>query len=135
MATELTPPVLALNSGSCSLKFGLYRVGPLRTEMLLSGEAKSIGEETSRFRAKDARGNALLCERFPSAASRTPSSGLATLADTRMPAPAAIGHRVVHGGPKLRQHCFIDESVLQQLEFATPFARAYSIGALVDPVR
>ena len=30
--------VLALNSGSSSLKFGLYRVGPLRTDMLISGE-------------------------------------------------------------------------------------------------
>ena len=56
MTTELTPPVLALNSGSSSLKFGLYRVGPLQAEMLLSGEAELIGQETSRFRAKDARG-------------------------------------------------------------------------------
>ena len=32
--------VLALNSGSSSLKFGLYRVGASRIEMLLSGEAE-----------------------------------------------------------------------------------------------
>ena len=32
--------VLALNSGSSSLKFGLYRVGSSRAEMLLSGEAE-----------------------------------------------------------------------------------------------
>ena len=34
--------ILTLNSGSSSLKFALYRVGPSRTEMLLSGEAESI---------------------------------------------------------------------------------------------
>ena len=35
--------VLALNSGSSSLKFGLYRVGPSRIETLLAGEADAIG--------------------------------------------------------------------------------------------
>ena len=38
--------------------------------------------------------------------------------EEKTPAPAAIGHRVVHGGPKLRQHCLIDEIVSQQLECA-----------------
>ena len=37
--------VLALNRGSSSLKFGLYRVASSQTEMLLSGEAESIGEK------------------------------------------------------------------------------------------
>ncbi|MET0538228.1 MAG: acetate/propionate family kinase [Xanthobacteraceae bacterium] len=131
MTTELTPPVLALNSGSSSLKFGLYRVGPLQAEMLLSGEAESIGQETSRFRAKDARGNTLLSE---SVSVRSQQDAVirigALLADRRMPAPAAIGHRVVHGGPNLRQHCLIDESVLRQLESATPFAPLHIPSAL-----
>jgi acetate kinase len=54
--------VLALNSGSSSLKFGLYRVGFSRTQMLLSGKAEAIGEEKSKFRAQDGRGDALLSE-------------------------------------------------------------------------
>jgi acetate kinase len=37
--------ILALNSGSSSLKFGLYRVGSSFTETLLSGEAESIGDK------------------------------------------------------------------------------------------
>ena len=52
------------------------------------------------------------------------------LADSKMPAPAAIGHRVVHGGPKLRQHCRIDASVLRQLEAATAFAPLHTPSAL-----
>jgi acetate kinase len=40
--TEPALTVLALNSGSSSLKFGLYRAGSSRAEMLLSGEAESI---------------------------------------------------------------------------------------------
>jgi acetate kinase len=53
---------LALNSGSSSLKLGLYRVGSFRTEMLLSGAAELIGEKNGKFFAQDSRGTALLCE-------------------------------------------------------------------------
>ena len=52
-----------------------------------------------------------------------------------MPAPAAIGHRVVHGGPKLRQHCLIDEMVSQQLEAAAAFAPLHTpAGAVGHPL-
>ena len=54
--------ILALNSGSSSLKFGLYRVSTSRTEALLSGEAQSIGEEGGRFHAQDSQANSLLTE-------------------------------------------------------------------------
>jgi acetate kinase len=47
-----------------------------------------------------------------------------------MPAPAAIGHRIVHGGPKLRQHCLIDDLVLRQLEAAAAFAPLHTPAAL-----
>ena len=47
-----------------------------------------------------------------------------------MPAPVAIGHRIVHGGPKLRQHCLIDEPVMQQLESAAAFAPLHTPSAL-----
>lgn len=128
---ELGPPVLALNSGSSSLKFGLYRVGPLRTEVLLSGGAESIGERTSTFHAKDAGGNSLLREAVSVRSQQDAVIRIrALLADPKMPAPVAIGHRVVHGGPKLRQHCLIDGSVLRQLEAATAFAPLHIPSAL-----
>jgi acetate kinase len=47
-----------------------------------------------------------------------------------LPPPAAIGHRIVHGGPKLRRHCLIDDSVLAQLEAATAFAPLHIPSAL-----
>ena len=128
---ESTMNILALNSGSSSLKFGLYRVGSSRTEMLLSGEAESIGDKTAKFYAQDSRQNAQLSETVS-----IPSQGEAIirigrfLADSKMPAPAAIGHRIVHGGPKLRQHCLIDDSVLRQLEAATAFAPLHIPSAL-----
>jgi acetate kinase len=39
-----------------------------------------------------------------------------------MLAPQTIGHRIVHGGPKLRGHCVIDEPVLKELNAAAAFA-------------
>ena len=123
--------MLALNSGSSSLKFGLYRVGSSRTEMLLSGEAESIGDKEGKFSAKDRRGNVLLSETVSIPSQREAIIRIGRLlADSKMPAPAAIGHRIVHGGPKLRQHCLIDDSVLRQLEAATAFAPLHTPSAL-----
>jgi acetate kinase len=124
-------PVLALNSGSSSLKFALYRVAPSGTEMLLSGEAESIGDKKGKFRAQDSHENALLSETvaIPSQQEAIIRIGR-LLADSKMPAPAAIGHRIVHGGPKLRQHCLIDDPVVRQLEAATAFAPLHTPAAL-----
>jgi acetate kinase len=52
------------------------------------------------------------------------------LADWRAPAPAAIGHRIVHGGPNLRRHCLIDGAVLKTLDAATVFAPLHMPAAL-----
>ncbi|HEX3494234.1 MAG TPA: acetate/propionate family kinase [Methylocella sp.] len=123
--------VLALNSGSSSLKFGLYRVGSSRTEMLLSGEAESIGDKRAKIYAQDSRANTLLSETVSLPSQREAIIRIGRfLADFKMPAPAAIGHRIVHGGSKLRQHCLIDDSVLRQLEAATPFAPLHIPSAL-----
>jgi acetate kinase len=123
--------VLALNSGSSSLKFGLYRSGCAETVTLLSGEAESIGETRARFQAQDSQARSLISETTSIPDQRAAVARIATLlADSSMPAPAAVGHRVVHGGPKLRQHCRIDESVLRQLEAAAAFAPLHTPPAL-----
>ncbi len=115
--------ILALNSGSSSLKFGLYRVGSTQTEMLFSGEAESIGGETGDFRARDAAGNTLLAEKSPLAGYAEAITRIASLlTQFKMPPPVAVGHRIVHGGPALTQHCVIDEAVLEALEAAAVFA-------------
>ena len=123
--------VLALNSGSSSLKFGLYRVGSARIDRLASGEAESIGKEGGKFHAEDAGGNVLFSETgsIPSQREAVVRVGR-LLIDAKMPTPAAIGHRIVHGGPKLRQHCLIDDTVLTQLEAAIAFAPLHIPSAL-----
>jgi acetate kinase len=123
--------VLALNSGSSSLKFGLYRVGASGIDRLICGEAESIGDKNGKCHAEDARGNVLFSERGSITSQREAIVRIGRLLiDAKMPTPAAIGHRIVHGGPKLRQHCLIDDSVLIQLEAAIAFAPLHIPSAL-----
>ena len=63
--TESQLNVLALNSGSSSLKFGLYGVGSSRIERLLSGEVESIGDKATKCHAEDSHGSVLLAETGP----------------------------------------------------------------------
>jgi acetate kinase len=93
---------LALNSGSSSLKFGLYRVGPSETEMLVSGEAEAIGELDAKFHAINAVGDSLLSVTAPIGSQEDVVAYIGKfLADRKFPMAAAVGHRVVHGGPTL----------------------------------
>ncbi|MEP6839645.1 MAG: acetate/propionate family kinase [Bradyrhizobium sp.] len=114
--------VLALNSGSSSLKFGLYDVGASQTEMLLAGEAE-FDDKNGKFHAENFHRKALISESTPLPGQREAVIRIGRLlADCKMPPPVAIGHRIVHGGPSLRRHCLIDDAVLRQLEEATVFA-------------
>jgi acetate kinase len=117
--------VLALNGGSSSLKFGLYGVHAASLELLMTGEADADG-----LRARDA-GGALLPA--PPATNRPESAVPAIarlLADAGLPAPEAIGHRVVHGGPKLLEHVRIDPAILAELERARAFSPLHAPLAL-----
>ncbi len=93
--------VLTLNSGSSSLKFGLYRAGLSRTEELLTGEADSIGQESGQFHA--AMRAAMHClpavNPFATSVMRCEKSN-GSWPIPKLPSPAVIGHRIVHGGPK-----------------------------------
>jgi acetate kinase len=123
--------VLALNSGSSSLKFGLYRVSGSRTEELLSGAAEAIGDANGKFHARDSHGSLLSCNAASVPSQQDALIRIGSLLDgSRLPAPVAIGHRIVHGGPKLRRHCLIDEPVMQQLEHAASFAPLHAPSGL-----
>ena len=91
--------VLALNCGSSSLKFGLYRVESSIPKVLLSGEAESIGDRQSKFWAKDANDKPLVSESANFGTQQDAVARIATLlAVCKEAQPVAVGHRVVHGG-------------------------------------
>lgn len=124
------PTVLALNCGSSSLKFALFRVGPDAAETLLEGEADAIGAPQATFTAQ-AAGCAPSSVAGPIADQAEAARRIfALLAEQRAPAPAAVGHRIVHGGPSIRHHCLIDSPVLKALEAAQALAPLHAPAAL-----
>ena len=102
------PPsvVLALNNGSSSLKFGLYRVGPEDCETLLADKVEVSGAAGAVAAVKK-------------------------LLDAHAgPSPEIVGHRIVHGGVKVRDHRTIDASVMAELEAAAVLAPLHAPPAL-----
>ena len=123
--------VLALNSGSSSLKFGLFRAHDCDADPRVTGEAEAIGSSASILRVRNQRGVTLREENVPIADGVQAFKRIAGLLDELgMPAPQAIGHRVVHGGPHLHTHVRIDASVLAHLQTASSFAPLHVPAAL-----
>jgi acetate kinase len=103
----------------------------LQTQRLIAGEAESIGEEGAVFHAEDLTGASLLRESNPLPSQKDAVIRIARLlTDVKLPTPQSIGHRIVHGGPKLRHHCVIDDSVLDKLNASLAFAPLHSPPAL-----
>jgi len=122
---------LALNSGSSSLKFGLYRVFGTRVTRIVSGEAEGLGQPRGAFHALDTRGTPLMRETTaPAGPGEAIEQIVAMLARSHAPLPQVIGHRIVHGGPAQRDHCRIDGAVLRDLESAVAFAPLHTPAAL-----
>jgi acetate kinase len=126
MAKELgrkDGPILVLNSGSSSLKFGIYRPGATDEEPLLTGSADGIGRGYGSLKVRAADGTPLL-QRDCIHESQSDALGAlsATIGEHLDNSPAAVGHRVVHGGPHLCKHQIITPQLLDQLRSATHFA-------------
>jgi acetate kinase len=129
--------VLAVNSGSSSLKFGLYRhpAGECNPQLLLAGGASGIGHPNGRLEVKDAAGTTLLDQAYTlNSQGHALKEILDQVGRLGHGQPAAIGHRVVHGGPHLRAHQLIDDGLLEKLVAATQFAPIH-IPAAVNLIR
>jgi acetate kinase len=120
--------ILTINSGSSSLKLGLYRANASTTPQLLyRGATDAIGKPGGSLTITDASGKTIQREDAShdsqSSAFTHAAQKLQQLSGTEMSGgPEAIGHRVVHGGPHLREHCRITPQVLDTLRAAVHFA-------------
>jgi acetate kinase len=115
--------IFVLNSGSSSLKFGMYCRGASDEEALLSGSAEGIGHSNGTLHVHSSAGKPLVQRE---GILESQSDALATVAEAIRKhiraAPVAVGHRVVHGGPHLLAHQLITPQVLDELRSAIPFA-------------
>jgi acetate kinase len=89
------PLILALNCGSSSLKYGAYRAA----ECVFEGDAQEIKDHAAAL-----------------------TQALAQLASKGLNRFSKVGHRVVHGGPAVREHQILTDDVFAKLQAAVPFA-------------
>ncbi len=120
------PTILVLNSGSSSLKFGLFTCSPHAggdEALLLEGSAEGIGRGDGSLRIKSPDGRVLM-QQDHVLESQTDALQMLSrvLAEQKQERPAAVGHRVVHGGPHLRTHQRLTPEVRQRLQDAVHFA-------------
>src|ERR1051326_3633382 len=112
--------ILVVNAGSSSVKFQIFeRVDSGDAQRLIKGQFDGIGTRP-RLRA-EGRDRAPLIDKAYAAqeiADVARARGVAGdwLRETQKIKPAAVGHRVVHGGPQYERPVVITKNVLARLE-------------------
>jgi len=110
-------PVLVLNSGSSSIKFSVYETGEGQRDKLFEGAVDGIGTDLGKFWIKDAAGKKLV-DQTPSLPNRAVAFKMVAdaLHSGDFPAPAAIGHRVVCGGPTINENQLLTPKLIDEIE-------------------
>jgi acetate kinase len=116
-------PVLVLNSGSSSIKFSVYEAGDGERRKLHEGAVDGIGTDQGKFWIKDADGKKLV-DQTPALPTRAVAFALVAeaLHSGDFPAPMAIGHRMVSGGPTVQDNQPITPALIDEMESYTAFA-------------
>ncbi len=115
-------PVLVLNSGSSSIKFSIYEAGDGKRERLYEGAVDGIGTDQGKFWIKDAGGRKVV-DQTPPLPHRSVAFQLVVDAlRSDFPAPKAVGHRVVSGGPTIEENQRITPELVDEIESYTAFA-------------
>jgi acetate kinase len=98
--------ILCLNGGSSSLKFTLYDLGDVETR-LATGAVRRLDGTAAAVEAV-----------------------IGTLEAQGQPAPTAVGHRLVHGGPEHVAPERVDERLMTALRGLVPFAPLHLPGEI-----
>ena len=115
--------ILALNSGSSSLKLGCFRLQDSSEQLVLTGSADGIGHSEGTLQLRDAKGATIVEQAHVSESQQQALARLAEALRSHLQEPiVAVGHRVVHGGPKLREHQRITPGVLDELSASVHLA-------------
>jgi acetate kinase len=116
-------PVLVLNSGSSSIKFSVYEAGDGQRSKLFEGAVDGIGTDLGTFWIKNAEGKKLV-DQTPALPTRAVAFALVAdaLHSADFPDPAAIGHRMVCGGPTVLENQLITPELIDEMERYTAFA-------------
>jgi acetate kinase len=130
--------VLVVNAGSSSVKFQVFDVAAAdKLRRLVKGQVESIGTQP-RLRAETGDGSTLVDRRYAPNEIGDVAAAIGAagdwLRDTQAIELAAVGHRVVHGGPDYDRPVLIDRDVLTRLERYIPLAPLHQPNNLA-PIR
>jgi acetate kinase len=116
-------PVLVLNSGSSSIKFSMYETSNDARTKLFEGAVDGIGTDLGEFWIKDQE-NKKLVDETPALPTRAAAFKLVAdaLSSDKFPSPAAIGHRMVSGGPTILENQILTRELVDEMEKYTAFA-------------
>jgi acetate kinase len=115
-------PVLVLNSGSSSIKFSIYESADGQRARLNEGAVDGIGTDLGKFWINDAGGKKVV-DQTPALPTRAIAfKVVADALHSNFPAPKAIGHRVVSGGPTVSENQRITPELIDEIEKYTAFA-------------
>jgi acetate kinase len=116
------PSILTINGGSSSIKFALFEAGePLRR--ILGGELERIGLPQTVLKVKGLNPSDNFSHPVTAA---DHAAAVGTLTDwieehSGRDALAAVGHRVVHGGPKYSEPQQVTAEMVEELHRLSPF--------------
>jgi acetate kinase len=119
--------ILTLNAGSSSLKFAAFRVADgAEPGLLASGQIEGIGA-TAKGAVKTASGETAELSFDQSVARVDHAAAMGAILDWLKKAGydssvAAVGHRIVHGGPDYAEPVLIDDPTLAKLRELIPLA-------------
>jgi acetate kinase len=121
--------VLVFNAGSSSLKFGLYQCA-ITPRPIVVGEARDFGKHGSRLTARDGDGSVIFEDNGGEDLEGASRQIIAKVQGSGHPVPEAVGHRIVHGGSEVLDHCLIDDLVMRKLNDGATFAPLHGRSAL-----
>lgn len=114
--------ILAVNTGSSSIKFSLYESGETE-ELLFSGSLTRIGLKDGTFSVTDPEGRYIDCEKVDIADHPAACRHVFSWIMKHGPGmPDAVGHRVVHGGPRHTAPEKVTPELLDSVAELVPYA-------------
>jgi acetate kinase len=117
------PVILCVNSGSSSLKFALYQFTADAETALADGAVERIGLPDGRLWIRTAATASAADEPDDVPDHQTAvRKAFAALEQSRLPAPDAVGHRVVHGGADHTAPERVDARLLEDLRRLAAYA-------------
>jgi acetate kinase len=117
--------ILVLNPGSSSIKFSVFAEDARELRSMAEGELGGIGGRAAKLAFRDAAGSDLsgkLGEIHTDTMEAAIGVVERAVSVAGLPAPNAVGYRVVHPGAHMRGHQRVTPEVLAQLREAVPFA-------------